>query len=390
MRSASAGSWQTYLVGGAVRDRLLDLPVVERDWVVVGATPQQMTDAGFVPVDAEFPVFRDPHSGEEYALARRETKHGEGYRGFVVDAAPDVSLDEDLSRRDLTINAIAQADDGTLIDPYGGRDDLAAGLLRHVTTAFDEDPLRVLRVARFAAKLGRFGFRVAHDTHRLMCEMAARGDLAHLAAERVWREMLKAMATDQPWRFFEVLQRCGALDALLPLVARTMGVAPAHAASADSPALLALRHACDSSDTAPVRLAAVLVACLGADDDVERELTALRADRDTTQLVRRAWAARDIAEHARRPDPAALHELLARWRAWDGATDLDGSIAVLDAQYETPRLQRIVPVAAAAARAVSAASLSDSGLSGAILGARLAELRRAAIASALEDAALLT
>jgi len=157
-----------YLVGGAVRDRLLGLPVEERDWVVTGATEQEMAALGYQQVDADFPVFLHPESGEEYALARREVKTGPGYKGFRIETGPDVTLEEDLARRDLTINAMAEADDGTLIDPYGGRDDLEAGLLRHVTPAFVEDPVRLPRVARFAAKLAGYGFRVAHDTFTLM------------------------------------------------------------------------------------------------------------------------------------------------------------------------------------------------------------------------------
>ncbi|MEJ2592815.1 MAG: hypothetical protein P8178_15730 [Candidatus Thiodiazotropha sp.] len=212
-----------YLVGGAVRDRLLDLPVSERDWVVVGATPEQMLEQGFRRADADFPVFLHPQTGEEYALARTEVKTGPGYKGFAVESGPQVTLEQDLLRRDLTINALAMDEAGELIDPCGGRDDLENGLLRHITPAFSEDPVRLLRVARFAAKLGRWGFRVAHGTHGLMQKMAASPDLANLRAERVWRELVRAMGEPQPWRFFEVLHRCGALARLMPPLDRLMG-----------------------------------------------------------------------------------------------------------------------------------------------------------------------
>ncbi|MCB1904166.1 MAG: rhodanese, partial [Gammaproteobacteria bacterium] len=194
-----------YLVGGAVRDRLLGLPVRDRDWVVVGATEAEMLQQGFRRADSDFPVFLHPQSGEEYALARRETKTGPGYRGFSIEAGPEITLEQDLIRRDLTINAIAEDEAGNLIDPFAGQQDLAAGVLRHVSPAFVEDPLRLLRVARFAARLGRWGFRLSHTTHGLMQRMAASEELATLRGERLWQEMKQALAEDQPWRFFQVL-----------------------------------------------------------------------------------------------------------------------------------------------------------------------------------------
>jgi len=182
-----------YLVGGAVRDQLLGLPVRDRDWVVVGATEAEMLERGFRRADAEFPVFLHPDTGEEYALARRETKTGPGYKGFRIDAGPDVTLEEDLVRRDLTINALARDQAGRLIDPFDGEADLEQGLLRHISPAFVEDPVRLLRVARFAARLGRWGFRVAHGTHRLLQRMAASEDLAALRPERLWQEPLPSV-----------------------------------------------------------------------------------------------------------------------------------------------------------------------------------------------------
>ena len=205
-----------YLVGGAVRDQLLNLPVTERDYVVVGSSPQAMLDLGYRQVGRDFPVFLHPDTDDEYALARTERKVGPGHTGFDVDAGEEVTLEQDLQRRDLTINAMAEAADGTLIDPYGGAADLAAGCLRHVSEAFSEDPLRVFRVARFAARFAREGFEVAPDTLTLMQRMAAAGTLEELAAERVFGELEKALGTDAPGVFFEVLDRCGALTYWFP------------------------------------------------------------------------------------------------------------------------------------------------------------------------------
>ena len=215
---------KTYLVGGAVRDALLGVQVTERDWVVVGSTPEDMLDKGFKQVGASFPVFLHPKNGEEYALARTEKKQGHGYHGFNVDFQPGVTLEEDLQRRDLTINAIARDEDGSLVDPYGGQRDLEQKVLRHVSDAFVEDPLRVLRVARFAARLAGFGFRVHQSTLALMQEITRSGELQHLAVERIWREVELAMKTEKPSVFVSVLRECGALEVLLPEVNRLFGV----------------------------------------------------------------------------------------------------------------------------------------------------------------------
>lgn len=213
-----------YQVGGAVRDQLLGLPVKDRDWVVVGATPRTLLDLGYQQVGRDFPVFLHPRSKEEYALARTERKSGKGYTGFIVHAAPDVTLEQDLQRRDLTINAIAMAEDGTLVDPYHGKADLDARLLRHVSPAFAEDPLRVLRVARFAARFHHLGFRVAPETLQLMQHIAACGELQHLVGERVWQEWQGALQTRSPQVFFSVLRDSHALAVLFPELTRLFGV----------------------------------------------------------------------------------------------------------------------------------------------------------------------
>ncbi len=214
----------SYLVGGAVRDELLGLPVVDRDWVVVGATPEQMIDAGYKPVGSDFPVFLHPDSHEEYALARTERKTAKGYRGFEVHADESVTLEDDLLRRDLTINAIAQTPDGSYIDPFDGQQDIKDRLLRHVSEAFVEDPVRVVRVARFMARLAPLGFTVAPETMALMQAMAANGEIDTLVAERVWQELQNAMAARQPSAFISTLHDSHALAIILPEVDKLFGV----------------------------------------------------------------------------------------------------------------------------------------------------------------------
>ncbi len=213
-----------YEVGGAVRDALLGLPVLERDWVVVGGSAKELEAQGFRRVGKDFPVFLHPRTGEEYALARTERKTAPGYTGFEFDAAPTVTLEQDLERRDLTINAIARAEDGTLVDPWGGAADLQAGILRHVSPAFREDPLRVLRVARFAARFEPLGFTIAEETLALMREIVAAGEMEALRPERVWQETAKALATERPDVYVETLRECHALERVFPEVDALFGV----------------------------------------------------------------------------------------------------------------------------------------------------------------------
>jgi tRNA nucleotidyltransferase (CCA-adding enzyme) len=214
----------TYLVGGAVRDELLGLPVGERDWVVVGATQEGMEAAGYRPVGRDFPVFLHPGTHEEHALARTERKTARGYRGFAVDASPEVTLEEDLQRRDLTVNAIARAPDGRIVDPWGGLRDLEARVLRHVSAAFVEDPVRILRTARLAARFGEMGFTVAPETMTLMRDMVASGEVDALVPERVWQETRRALETARPDIFLEVLRECGALAVVFPEIDALFGV----------------------------------------------------------------------------------------------------------------------------------------------------------------------
>jgi len=248
-----------YLVGGAVRDRLLELPVTDRDWVVVGATVDEMLAAGYRLVGADFPVFLHPESGEEFALARTERKTAPGYKGFSINASPEVTLEEDLLRRDLTINAIAEDSQGNIIDPYGGVADLRAGILRHVSDAFLEDPLRVLRVARFAARYAGLGFRIAGETHHLMQQLADSGELSHLVPERAWHELEKALSEEHPAVFIQILRDCHALAAVLPEVEQLFGVPQpeAHHPEVDTGihTLMSLRQATMMTPSPEVRFA---------------------------------------------------------------------------------------------------------------------------------------
>lgn len=251
---------QVYCVGGAVRDELLGRTVKDHDYVVVGATPEQMTALGYRPVGKDFPVFLHPQTQEEYALARTERKTAKGYKGFQVYAAPEVTLEQDLARRDLTINAIARDSEGALIDPYRGVDDLKAGVLRHVGPAFVEDPVRILRLARFAARFA--DFTVAEETQALMREMVENGEVDALIPERVWQELAKGLMEARPSRMFEVLRQCGALKKILPEVDRLFGVPqpPQHHPEVDTGVhvMLVVDYAAAQDFDLPVRFAALM------------------------------------------------------------------------------------------------------------------------------------
>jgi len=251
-----------YLVGGAVRDKLLNCPVRERDWVVVGARPELLLEQNYKQVGKDFPVFLHPQTGEEYALARTERKSGHGYGGFSFHTEPSVTLEDDLLRRDLTINAIAEDEDGSLIDPYGGKNDINLRVLRHVSPAFVEDPLRVLRVARFAARYHHLGFTIAPETLELMKELSESGELTHLSHERVWQEIKRALEGDHPDVFFRVLFECGALAKLLPEIHALFGVPqpPKHHPEIDTGihCMLALQQICLLNGKSEARFATLV------------------------------------------------------------------------------------------------------------------------------------
>ena len=312
---------KTFRVGGSVRDELLGRPVADRDYVVVGATPDELLARGFRPVGRDFPVFLHPDTREEYALARTERKTGRGHQGFRFHAAPGVTLEEDLARRDLTINAMARAEDGTLIDPFGGADDLRAGILRHVSPAFAEDPLRVLRIARFAARLG---FEVAPETEAMMRAMVAAGELAALTAERVWQEFARALMEHAPSRFFAVLRRCGALSRLLPEVDALFGVSRRDRGAAVIDAgvhcMRALDCAAERSEPLVVRYAVLALNMArprkGAEPGEEDRQHAasmsrrLKAPTDCRELARLAARYGWMVDRATELKPAPLLDLL--------------------------------------------------------------------------------
>ena len=277
---------------------------------------------------------------------------------------------------------------GNIIDPYGGQRDLADKILRHVSEAFVEDPLRVLRVARFAAKLGQRGFCVAHTTHRLMRQMAQRGEMRHIGAERLWRETQSAMQTGQPWRFFEVLHGCGALVSLIAPLAAAMGDWVAHGSAADSGPIAALKRIAGVTRDAAATLVTALLGCVVSVEDAGRLAAALRADRETARLLRRAVAGRPLCERVVQGDAEALFELARVWHGFDAAAEAAMLAAICDAQTEEGRIGKYLAVALPAARRVSPADLKAQGLEGAALGRRLAERRQAEMQSALRAVGL--
>jgi tRNA nucleotidyltransferase (CCA-adding enzyme) len=405
---------KAYLVGGAVRDRLLGLPVQERDWVVVGAAPADMIARGFRPVGREFPVFLHPTTHEEYALARTERKTAPGYRGFAVQAEPDVTLEQDLLRRDLTINAMAEDAEGRLIDPYGGRRDLEARWLRHVSPAFGEDPVRILRVARFAARYAALGFRVAEDTMALMRDMVLAGEVDALVAERVWAELVKALSETAPAAFFEVLRDCGALARLFPELDRLFGVPqpPEHHPEVDTGlhCLLVLAQAARLSADPKVRFAALT-------HDLGKALTPpehwprhrghektglpalhalcarLKAPKDYQRLAEQVMRYHGLCHRAGELRAATLVDLLQRLDALRTDNRLEDFLKACEADargrpgYEDRAYPQadIVRLAQAAARTASAEPLLARGLRGEALGRALRLARIAAVRQARRE-----
>lgn len=378
---------EVYLVGGAVRDRQLGLPVRERDWVVVGATPAVMLEQGYQPVGKDFPVFLHPQTHEEYALARTERKTGHGYTGFETCADPGITLEEDLLRRDLTINAMAETPTGELIDPCHGLDDLNNGVLRHVSPAFAEDPVRILRTARFAARFAPWGFHVAHVTNALMRSMVAAGEASHLVPERVWAELVKALQTDTPARFFQVLAGCGALAVIFPELSTALETASTGPASTHgNPAvhLPVLEQAASHGNTVAVRFAALLCdldnQC--SDGFGKSTLTTLcdryRVPNACRDLGLLAVQQRQALQSSGTLAAAELLELFNRCDALRRGPRFDELLHVCAADAAVT--QRTCPVeslqcALQAIRAVDASTLQQQGLSGKAIGAALQRLR---------------
>lgn len=377
-----AGSKLTgvYLVGGAVRDKLLNLPVVDRDWVVVGATKEMMLERGFKPVLGDFPVFLHPETGEEYALARREIKTAPGYHGFQVEYGTDVTLEQDLARRDLTINAMAEDEFGTIIDPYHGQQDLQHGLLRHVTPAFVEDPVRVLRVARFAARLGGWGFHVAHGTHGLMKKMAASGELNSLPGQRIWKEMSRALMDAQPWRFFEVLHRCGALEQLFPVLAQALSASAGHGSSAEQHQLEVLRLASNQGLELPLRFVCVMQFAVEENHSGEALCRFLGVGKKITNLLLLWLRLRPLIVNMSQKRPEDFHQFFSL---------VDGHLAEVEALAAIclPEIaQQGLPVmrkAKEAMQSVDGAQLRQQGWQGKALGDELKRRQIQAIAEVL-------
>jgi tRNA nucleotidyltransferase (CCA-adding enzyme) len=379
-----------YRVGGSVRDELLGHPDADRDYVVVGATPAAMRALGFKSVGRDFPVFLHPRTHEEYALARTERKSGRGHRGFEFHASPDVTLEQDLSRRDLTINAMARAKDGTLIDPFGGERDLRAGVLRHVGPAFAEDPLRVLRVARFAA---RFGFTVAPKTLALMRIIAASGELATLSGERIWQEFARALMTARPSRFITTLNDCRALASLLPEIAALFHPPRGKRSSAGERLLRALDAAAAANETLPVRYA-VLTGTLGANPRARSARAAtlsrrLNAPGDCRDLAQLAARLSDRVEHANALRLPALLDLLLAADALRRPDRMNALVRVCAIWHraEKPRSPATYLPATRLAEALAAVRSVDAGAlaSGVAEGETVARRVRAARLEALRE-----
>jgi tRNA nucleotidyltransferase (CCA-adding enzyme) len=408
---------KTYMVGGAVRDALLGLPVNDHDWVAVGATPEEMVSAGYTPVGRDFPVFLHPQTKEEVALARTERKSAPGYRGFTVHADPGVTLEEDLMRRDLTINAMARDADGTLIDPYHGQRDLQAKVLRHVSPAFAEDPVRILRLARFAARFS--DFTVADETLVLMREMVAAGEVDALVPERVWQELSRGLMEPKPSRMFEVLRSCGALARLLPEVDRLWGVPQpeAHHPEVDTGVHLMLVLDMAAQMRAPLT---VRFACLGHDlgkgttpaemlpRHLAHEARSVKLVEALCERLRVPTDCRELAvvvarEHGNvhrsgELNAAAVMRLLERCDAWRRPQrfaemlfacecDARGRTGLEDRPYpQRARLQRALDAALAVNTAEVSAEALARGWQGHAIGDAIRHARLAAVAASLGEA----
>ena len=374
-------SFKRYLVGGAVRDQLLGLPVTERDWVVVGATPEDMTAAGFRPVGQDFPVFLEPQSGDEYALARTERKSGRGYGGFVFHTSPDVTLEQDLIRRDLTINAMAMDEDGSIVDPYGGQRDLQRRQLRHVSPAFSEDPLRVLRVARFAARYAELGFRIADETLELMKALADSGELEALTPERSWKEISRALMEKRPDVFIATLRDCEALAHLFPELcgAQLTDRLATLQRSAELQSPLAARWAClleglasraDTSGCQRHQLAEI--------DSVNKRF---KVPRDCQELAMLTGRFQPCYAQARELSAADLLELFKAFDIYRRPERFELFLLACSAMHH---LDEAVPTeylrqAAEAVRGIGVQALLQQGLSGAELGEALQRQRLSAL-----------
>lgn len=378
-----------YLVGGAVRDRLLGLGAAERDWVVIGATPKALEALGFRRLDSEFPVFAHPQSGEEYALARRERKTGPGHKGFLVEFGPDVTLKEDLLRRDLRINAIAQSESGKLIDPYGGQADIESRTLQHVSPAFVEDPLRVLRAARFAARFDPLGFSIHPSTLELMRAMSNKEEMGTLSSGRIWSETEQALATDKPARYFTELFQCGALKFLLPEIdaAENMSVTTGRfrqyfLSAIDAAAVL------DARTEIRVAAFAAALAMNGSSEPIEQLLRRLPIPKRQAELVRVAVGLRRDMAAVRPLRATQLLAALDKADAFRRAERFQDALQVcraLDSADAVAPSDATIPLTRAftAARAVTGAEIAKAGFHGEDVAKELRRRRLVAVERSL-------
>ena len=386
---------EIYLVGGAVRDTQLDLPVSEKDWVVVGSTPAEMLSLGYMQVGKDFPVFLHPETREEYALARTERKTGPGYTGFATCADPGITLEQDLMRRDLTINAMAESADGKLIDPFNGSDDLANGVLRHVSPAFAEDPVRVLRIARFAARFSHMGFHVAHATNALMRSMVENGEIDQLVAERVWVELDKTLRTKTPEQFFKTLLGCNALSRLFPEIEIPSdgGADNNHHQNIELPVL---KYAVKSSDKAEIRFAALICDIdnnnqVGLEDQRFAALcNRLRIPNAHRELARMALQHRKTVHKLTSTSAEKILDLLNAVDAFRREERFLDFIAVCKADIYSanPALQTYAPaiLLQQARQAALDAKVDTTGLSGKAIGEKIRTARIEALEKTLQQA----
>lgn len=366
---------KTYLVGGAVRDKLLRLPIKERDWVVVGGDVSDMLQLGFRQVGKEFPVFLHPRTGEEYALARKERKTKPGYQGFSFDTSPNVTLEDDLMRRDLTINAMAETREGQLIDPFHGQKDLQNRILRHVSAAFSEDPVRILRIARFCARFHHFGFQVHPDTLSLMRKMVASGEVDALVAERVWKELERALTESNPEQFFEVLDQCGALAKLFPHL------------SFNSPGIKALIKASQISSDPQVRFASLLFDYQDPDlDNLKKSIQDLckryRIPNQFRLLAQLTASFYQTAHRAKHLSPEALLKLLTNLDAFRRTDRFNKFIVATSAitesknqTFDTKYLHQVLHIA----QSIDIQSLIKQGYKGEVLAEKIKNKRLEAL-----------
>ncbi len=369
---------EIYLVGGAVRDKILDIPVTERDWLVVGSSIEAMLNAGFRQIDERFPVFIHPETNEEYALARREKKVGPGYKGFEFDCSKNVTLEEDLKRRDLTINAMAIDSSGNLVDIFNGLKDIESRKLRHISESFGEDPLRIFRIARFASKLGKQNFRLAHSTHKIMLSMIENGVIEELTLSRINKEMNLAFESEYPWRFFEVLQSCNGLYELLPGLSEKL--TSGHTSSRDGISIHALKAACNSSKNMAIRFAALFLQISETTEDIVK---ALNPDKSKIEMLKNSREFLDA--FTQDTDAIQVFSVLKKYQIWHKESQFSNIEKVIQSQPNLKNTYEKLQKIKKAILAINAESLADKDIKEDSLGRELNNARFHAVKAIIED-----